>query len=97
MILHHYNSATIYFQQNCWEKKKTENEIYPCISLSQTSPGFYMSAIQILKKHCGKGEIARNEHFLLFPTVFSNLSDNFRPLLLTVSAKCKSNICHREM
>ena len=28
-------------------------------------------------KQCGKGEIAHNEQFLLFPTVFSTRLDNF--------------------
>ena len=36
-------------------------------ALSQTSPNFYVSAIQVFWKRCGKGEIARNEQFLLFP------------------------------
>ena len=40
------------------------------LTLSQTSPGFYVSAVQIVWKHCGKGEIARNDQFLLFPQCF---------------------------
>ena len=39
-------------------------------TLSVTSPGFYVSAVEVLKKHCGKGEIARNGQFLLFPQCF---------------------------
>ena len=33
----------------------------------------------LLKTLWGKGEIARNEQFLLFPTVFSTLLENFLP------------------
>ena len=33
-------------------------------------PWFLLSAVQVLWKHCGKGEIARNEQFLLFPQCF---------------------------
>ena len=40
------------------------------LTLSQTSPGLYASAVQDFWKHCGKGEIARNEQFLLFPQCF---------------------------
>ena len=43
------------------------------LTLSQTSPGFYVSAVQIFRKHCEKGEIAHNKHFFPFPTVFSTL------------------------
>ena len=35
----------------------------------------------LLKTWLGKGEIARNEQFLLFPTVFSNCLENFLPYL----------------
>ena len=33
----------------------------------------------------GKGEIARNEQFLLFPTVFSSLLENFLPFSSTLN------------
>ena len=53
-------------------------------TFSQTSPGFYVSAIQILKKKrkkkpVGNGEFARNEQFLYFPPVFSSGSENLPP------------------
>ena len=39
--------------------------------LSQTSPGFYVSAVYMsFENTVGKGEIARNEQFLLFPQCF---------------------------
>ena len=31
------------------------------LTFSQTSPGFYVSAVQVFWKHCGRGEIARNK------------------------------------
>ena len=40
------------------------------LTLSQTSPGFYVSAVQGFWKHCGKGGIAHNEQFFLFPQCF---------------------------
>ena len=39
-------------------------------TLSQTSPGFYMSALQDFQKHCRKRRIACDEQFLLFPQCF---------------------------
>ena len=39
-------------------------------TFSQTSRGFYTSAVQVLKKTLRKGEIALNKHFLLFPQCF---------------------------
>ena len=40
------------------------------ITLSQKSLGFNMSAVKVFWKHCGKGEIAHDEQFLLFPQCF---------------------------
>ena len=40
------------------------------LTLSQTSPGFYTSAVQVFENTVGKGEIARYEQFLLFPQCF---------------------------
>ena len=40
------------------------------LNLSQTSPGFYMSQYKSFENTVGKGEIARNEQFLLFPQCF---------------------------
>ena len=47
------------------------------LTLSQTSPGFLMSAEQSFENTVGKGEIARNEQFLLFPLCFLILFENF--------------------
>ena len=40
------------------------------IPLSQTIPGFYLSAVQVFENTVGKGEIARNGQFLLYPQCF---------------------------
>ena len=40
------------------------------LTLTQTSPAFYMSAAQVFENIVGRGEIARNEQFLLFPQCF---------------------------
>ena len=37
------------------------------LTLSQTNPGFHMSAAQSFKNTVEKGKIARKEQFLLFP------------------------------
>ena len=48
------------------------------LSLSKTSPCFFVSAVGFFENTVGKGEIARNEQFLLFPQ-FSTLLENFSP------------------
>ena len=40
------------------------------LTLSQTSPGFYVSAIKSFENTVEKGEIARYEQFLLLPQFF---------------------------
>ena len=41
------------------------------LTLAQTNPGFYVSAVSSsLENTVGKGEIARNEQFLLSPLCF---------------------------
>ena len=40
------------------------------LTLSQTSPGFYVSVVKVFWKHCEKEEIGHNEQFLLFPQCF---------------------------
>ena len=40
------------------------------LTLSQTSPDFYMSASQIFRKHCEKRRNALSKQFLLFPQCF---------------------------
>ena len=49
------------------------------LTLTQTSPDFCVSAVKYFKNTARKGEIVRNEQFLLFSTVFSTLLENFPP------------------
>ena len=49
------------------------------LSLSYTSPGFYVSPYKSFENTVGKGEIARDEQFLLFPQCFSTHLKNFLP------------------
>ena len=46
------------------------------LTLSETSPVFCVSAVQVFRKHCGK---RRNCSYSVFPTVFSILLENFLP------------------
>ena len=39
-------------------------------TLSQTSPGFHVFAVQYFENTVGEGEITRNEQFLLLPQCF---------------------------
>ena len=57
-----------------------ENELDQCeFSLSKTSPVFYLPAEQIFWKHCGKRRNCSSRAISPFPTLFSNLLENFRP------------------
>ena len=47
------------------------------IDLSQISPGFYMSAVQVFWKQCGKWRNCWWQAISSFPTVFSTRLDNF--------------------
>ena len=49
------------------------------LTLSQTSPGFYVSAVKFFENTVAKGEIARYEQFLLFPLFFLLILKNFLP------------------
>ena len=70
------------------------------LTLSQISPGFYMSAVSLLKNNVEKGEIAHNEQFLLFPQCFSisigefsSISSNLGLLSANSLSLEKSKIC----
>ena len=52
------------------------------LTLSQTSPGFTCLQYQSFENTVGKGEIARNEQFLLFP-VFSTHFGELSATLIT--------------
>ena len=52
-------------------EKKKRKYLTVSFTLSETSSCFYMSAVQrSFENAVGKGEIARNEQFLLFPQCF---------------------------
>ena len=62
----------------CYGRKETGRLIYMYVlfkTLSQTSPGFYVSLT--FENTAGKGEIARNEQFLLFPQRFQLILRSF--------------------
>ena len=50
------------------------------LTLSQTSPGFYVSHYKSLENTVGKGEIALYEQFLLFQQCFLPFVKTFLPL-----------------
>ena len=55
------------------------------ITLSQTIPAFYVSALQVLWKHCGeKKKLLVTSNFFFFPTVFSIHLENFLPFSSTL-------------
>ena len=51
------------------------------LTLSQTSPGFYVSAVQVFWKHCGKRRNCSLRAISPFPTVFSPLLESLLPFL----------------
>ena len=54
-------------------------KVVDCEPLPRQSLVFTCLQYQSFENTVGKGEIARNEQFLFFPTVFSILSGNFPP------------------
>ena len=50
------------------------------LTLSQTSPGFYASAVQLFGKHCEKRRNCSQRAISPFPTVFSTRFRSFLPL-----------------
>ena len=61
--------------------------IYYTFNPSQTSPGFYVSAVKVFGKHCGKRRNCSLRAISPFPTVFSTILENFLPF----SKKKKKN------
>ena len=59
--------------------------VYIGLTLCESSPGFYVSAMQLFfKKSVAKGEIARNEQFLPLPQhflPFQRIFHRFREIL----------------
>ena len=50
-----------------------------CLTLSQTSPGFHVSAVQVFRKHCGKRRNCSQRAISPFLTVFSTLLEDLLP------------------
>ena len=48
-------------------------------TFSHTSPAFYVSAVQVFLKHCGKRRNCSLRAICPFPTVFSNPLENIMP------------------
>ena len=69
-------------RNNCLDLELWSNNIKTCnnkdyhLTLSQTSPGFYVSAVQVFWKHCGK---RRNYSIWAITSGFSTLLENFLP------------------
>ena len=66
---------------------------FTMLTLSQTSPGFYMSALKVFRKHCGKRRNCSLQSISPFPTMFYTLFENFLPFssnLKLWSANCFS-------
>ena len=51
----------------------------PDLTLSQTSPGFYVSTVKVFRKLCGKRRNCSWRAISPFPIVFSTHSENFPP------------------
>ena len=52
---------------------------FSALTCSWTSPGFYLSAVQVFKKHCRKRRNCLLQAIFPFPTVFSTRLKNFLP------------------
>ena len=55
------------------------------LTLSQASHGFYVSAVQVSSKHCGKKRNCLYQAILPFPTVFSICLENFLTFSLNLN------------
>ena len=55
------------FKRLLLQTRKNQGLFWKVLTLSQTSPDFYMSAVQDFENTMGKEEIAHYEQFLLFP------------------------------
>ena len=58
---------------------QSQNVNIGVLTLSQTSPGFYVSTVEVFWSTVEKGEIARNEQFLLYPQCFLSFWRIFLP------------------
>ena len=68
---------------NLW----TISEHWNILTHSQTSPGFYVSTVQVFWEHCEKRRNCSERAISPFPSVFSNHLDNFF-VIFTKSENC---------
>ena len=71
------------------------------LTLFQSSPDFYVSAVLVFRKHCGKRRNCSSKAISTFTKVFSTLLENVLPFLSNLklssansSSLEKSRICH---
>ena len=64
--IHDFQNTVLNSQWHCL-RQIPQKIFFTQLTLSNTNPGFYMTAVE---NTVGKGEIARNEQFLLFPQCF---------------------------
>ena len=93
MMLENVQTFILSFLENiCSKWKKFVSEqflilskyIFLYLTLSQTSPGFYISAVQVFRKHCGKRRNCSEQAISPIPTVFSIHLENFLPFSSTL-------------
>ena len=83
----------VFFSRIC---KLANYTIWSCVTficfltLSQKSPGFYVSAVQAFWKHCGKRRNCSWRAISPFPTVFSTCLKNFLPFSSNLNCRLQS-------
>ena len=76
---------TVEFSRDCVKESESNLQIESILSsltLSQTSPGFYVSAVQVFLKHSGKRRNCSLRAISPFPTVFSTHLERFLPFFV---------------
>ena len=77
-----FSNASLIFMKvsKCQMLCSSKGSLCRCIlTLSQTSPGFYVSALKVFGKHCWKRRNCSKRAISPLPTVFSTYSENFLP------------------
>ena len=99
-----YHCYTLIRERQTYTQRQKESVNQMAVDLIHPFPkqALVLTCLQYksFENTVGKGEIARNEQFLLFPTVFSTHLENFMPFSLNLklsSANCfsleESKIC----
>ena len=66
------------------------------LTLSQTSPDFYVSAVEVFWKHCGKRRNCSWRAISPFPTVFSTHLENYLPFSSNLELSSKNSVSLEE-